>query len=272
MDRLLEVWSRTAGRASPRAVLAGLEVVLVVLLAVQAARLTWLFVEPADKLSGAASGRPAVIRPVDLSVLARFDPFFRVADAGSAAPAGAGGALQLFGVRSDGRGGGSAILGPPGGPQGSYLVGESVAPGLVLRAVAADHVILSRSGAAQRLEFAAPASAPASTAGEVAPPPPPPAEPSARLDPRQFLAAAALTPRTANGQVSGYRLAGRGKGDVLARAGLQDGDVLLSVEGNPLNPERMSELPELLAQSNEVEIRFERNGQIMTTRLRMAGR
>mgnify|MGYP000044067060 CR=1 FL=1 len=92
------------------------------------------------------------------------------------------------------------------------------------------------------------------------------------MDPKQFLAAASLTPRTVNGQPSGYRVMGRGKSDQLAAAGLQDGDVLLSVEGSPLNAERLTELPELLAQSQEVELRVERDGQIMTTRLKMAPR
>lgn len=273
MERVLEVWSRATGRLSPRALMTGLEVVLVALLAVQAARLVWTLAEPAGGLGQAPAARTQVAKPADLSVFTRFDPFFRVADASAATTRAEGGSLQLFGVRSDGRGGGSAILGGPDGRQGSFAVGETVAPGVVLRAVAADHVILARGGGVQRLVFTAPApSAPPPPAGSVAPTLAPAGADAGRIDPKAFLAAAALTPRTSGGQVSGYRLTGKGQGDALARAGLRDGDVLLSVEGNPLNPERMSELSDLLAQSSEVEIRFERAGQIMTTTLRMAGR
>lgn len=276
MERVLEVWSRATGRLSPRVLMTGLEVVLVALLAVQAARLVWTLAEPAGGLGQAPAVKTQAAKPADLAVFTRFDPFFRVADAGAATTPAEGGSLQLFGVRSDGRGGGSAIIGGPDSRQGSFVVGETVAPGVVLRAVAADHVILARGGGVQRLAFAAPppsAPPPPPTAGSVAPTlAPAGAESAGRIDPKAFLAAAALTPRTAGGQVSGYRLTGKGQTDVLARAGLRDGDILLSVEGNPLNPERMSELSDLLAQSSEVEIRFERAGQIMTTTLRMAGR
>lgn len=281
MFRVLENWSRATWRPKARTVLAGLEVVLVVLLALQAARLIWGLAEPRGGVGGLQPVRARTAAMVDLSILARFDPFFRVAGAASGTGDMSGrGELQLHGVRVDGRGGGSAIIGGPDGRQGSFLVGEQVAPGVVLGAVAGDHVILARGGARTRLDFVEPASAPASApgatgVGTLMPPPPPPVpspDSAGGVDPKQFLAAASLTPRTVNGQASGYRVTGRGKSDALARAGLQDGDVLLAVEGSPLNAERLSELPAVLAQSKEVELRFERGGQILTTRLRMAAR
>lgn len=283
MFRVLEDWSWAAWRPNARVVLAGLEILLVVLLALQAARLIWALAEPRGAVGMAQPVTARLAAPVDLSILARFDPFFRAASAAPGTGEMAGrGELQLYGVRADGRGGGSAIIGGPDGRQGSFLVGEEVAPGVVLGAIAADHVTLTRSGARTRLAFAEPSSAaaprPGLTAGMGTLMPPSPPVPNASqgsagaVDPKQFLAAASLTPRSVDGQASGYRIAGRGKSDALARAGLQDGDVLLAVEGSPLNAERLSELPELLAQSNEVELRFERGGQILTTRLRMATR
>jgi general secretion pathway protein C len=280
MFRVLEDWSRAAWRPNARTLLAGLEVVLVVLLALQAARLIWSLAEPRGAVGASQTLTARPSGATDLSILQRFDPFFRVAAPVAGADGGSSqGDLQLYGVRSDGRGGGSAIIGGPDGRQGSFVVGEEVAPGVILRAVAADHVTLARGGASRRLDFAEPSSTPppmpaSAGVGTLMPPAPPaPAQESAgAVDPKQFLAAASLTPRTVNGQTSGYRLAGRGKAEVLARAGLQDGDVLLAVEGSPLNAERLSELPELLAQSQEVELRFERGGQILTTRLRMAAR
>lgn len=274
MLRVLEDWSRTAWRPTPRAALVGVQVALVAVLALQGARLVWRIVEPRGSIGVTQARSPRVAPAVDLAILGRFDPFFRISSApqGGAAPSDD---FKLFGVRADGRGGGSAIVGTSDGRQGSYLVGEEIAPGVVLRAVAVDHAFLSRGGGRIRLDFAAPSSVPSSPVTMLGPPPapPPPAlGASATVDPKQFLAAASLTPRTVNGQASGYRVMGRGKSDQLAAAGLQDGDVLLSVEGAPLNAERLTELPELLAQSQEVELRVERDGQIMTTRLKMAPR
>jgi general secretion pathway protein C len=62
--------------------------------------------------------------------------------------------MRLFGVRADGAGGGSAIIGLADGRQISVGVGEAVEPGLTLQSVGADHVVLSRNGALSRLIFA----------------------------------------------------------------------------------------------------------------------
>jgi general secretion pathway protein C len=221
--------------------------------------------------------RPA--RAVDLTVLERFDPFFRNQPSlglAAASPPAEGG-LNLFGVRSDGAGGGSAILGSAGGAQTLYDVGEDVGDGLVLRVVAADHVVLMRGGSRVRLEFSDEPStgpAPPASSAVLAPAAAPSilSKTSGGLDPSQFLNAAALSPTMKDGQIAGYRIMARGRGEALAQAGLQDGDVLIAVDGSSLNPERVSELPDLLSKAQDVEVRFERNGQAMTTRLGEASR
>lgn len=128
-------------------IILALEVLLVLLLATQAARLVWIFAAPASVVSPPAkASRP----PVDLSVLARFDAFgvTRGAVGGSAIDG-----FRLFGVRSGGSGGGSAIIAGPDGVQKSYTVGETLADGVTLASVAADHVELSRGGARATLSF-----------------------------------------------------------------------------------------------------------------------
>lgn len=277
MPRVFDDWRRETWRPSPKLIRQIVETTLVLLLALQAARLTWLLATPAGpigKVAPHAGAGPA--RVVDLTILQRFDPFFRVQSGQdlAAGPAPAEGGLSLFGVRSDGRGGGSAILGTPDGAQTLYVLGEDVGGGLVLRAVAADHVILTRGGSRIRLEFSGGPSPPppARAMGAVlAPATAPMAQPPSQgLDPSQFLSAAALSPVMADGRVTGYRVMARGRGEALSRAGLQDGDVLLAVDGSNLNPERLSELPDLLAKADDVEVSFARNGQPMTTRLRTA--
>lgn len=273
MLRVFEDWRWSARRPSPKLIRYTLEAALVLLLALQSARLILLFLTPVGPLDSAAPVAAPPARTVDLAVLERFDPFFRLQpDQGGAPQAPAEGGLSLFGVRSDGRGGGSAILGTPGGAQNLFGIGEDVGGGLVLRVVASDHVILSRAGSRVRVEFsdgASPAPASSAAMGPVLAPAGGHASAprSGGLDPSQFLSAAALSPTMKDGQLAGYRVMARGSGEALARAGLQDGDILISVDGASLNPERVSELPDLLSKAQDVEVRFERNGQPMTTRL-----
>lgn len=83
-------------------------------------------------------------------MLARFDAF------GAAGGATGGSAIEgfrLFGVRSGGPGGGSAIIAGSDGVQKSYAVGETIVDGVTLASVAADHVELSRGGARATLSF-----------------------------------------------------------------------------------------------------------------------
>jgi general secretion pathway protein C len=134
-------------RPPGRRILLALEIALVLLLAGQAARLVWILAAPVSVLAASAKApRP----PADLSVLARFDAF------GAAGGATGGSAIEgfrLFGVRSGGPGGGSAIIAGPDGVQKSYAVGETIVDGVSLASVAADHVELSRGGARATLSF-----------------------------------------------------------------------------------------------------------------------
>lgn len=124
-----------------------LEIALVLLLAGQSARLVWVVAAPSPLLSSSAK---AARFPIDLGVLARFDAF---GAAGATAGGTVGEGLRLFGVRSGGPGGGSAIIAGPDGVQKSYAVGEAVADGVTLVSVAADHVELARGGARATLSF-----------------------------------------------------------------------------------------------------------------------
>lgn len=278
MLRFPDDWRWPALRLRPELVQRSLEVGLVLVLAWQVARLVWLFATPLNPLG---EPPPAMFRgaaPTDLTVFARFDPFFRGQPTlTSADTAPTQDSFALFGVRADGRGGGSAIIGTPDGRQASYGVGEGLGGGATLRQIGVDHVVLVRNGARVRLEFSQ-SRPPAEVQGggpvlPAAPPPTPITAPSTRgLDPKAFLSAAALTPQMRDGRLAGYRVMARGQGDALRQAGLQDGDVLTAVDGSPLSSERISELPGLLAAATEVEVRFERNGQPMTTRLRSVSR
>mgnify|MGYP000701651296 CR=1 FL=1 len=130
----------------PRLILA-LEIALVLLLAAQSARLVWVVAAPSGVVSAPSrASRP----PADLGVLARFDAF---GAAGAVARGPVSEGFRLFGVRSGGAGGGSAIIAGADGVQKSYAVGEAIADGVTLASVAGDHVELSRGGARATLSF-----------------------------------------------------------------------------------------------------------------------
>lgn len=258
------------------------EGVLVAVLLVQAGRMVWLFVEPSAPASADA---PAAARPADTSIFQRFDAFFRTGGQSSMAEDTATGSSQmrLFGVRADGVGGGSAIIGLADGRQISVGVGEEVEPGLVLQSVAADHVVLSRNGALSRLIFAetpvGAAAPPAPPAGDqvVAPPSPQPppqttsAPGAAVVDPAQLMAQASLRPRMRGLAVNGFTVNASGEAPALGAAGLQAGDVILAVNGIELNSAgRIADLRRNLATAPSAEIRFERGGQARTTTIRTA--
>jgi general secretion pathway protein C len=119
---------------------------LIILLAVQSARLFWAVVVP---LGPVGNWRPTVITASVVDPA--FDPFFRLSS-GSEISAITSLSLKLFGVRLDeATGRGSAIIATPDGVQSSFGVGEVVMPGVVLKSVALDHVVLDRGGAEEKL-------------------------------------------------------------------------------------------------------------------------
>ncbi|ASD25892.1 type II secretion system protein N [Brevundimonas diminuta] len=245
------------------------EAALILLLLVQAGRLVWLFAAPTPQ---AVEARP--LPEVDLGVLSRFDAFFRNGGGGAEAARSDGGGLSLFGVRADGAGGGSAIIGLSDGRQVSVGAGEEVEPGLTLSAVAPDHVMLSRGGAPFRLDFpdmtsGAASVAPATTTQPaVSAPEPAPAE-GVVVDPQRLIAQAGLRPRIQGLGIKGLTVSASGDGGELRNAGLRSGDVILSVNGTALNsPQALAALRSQLADAPSAQIQFERDGQVRSTTVR----
>jgi len=96
---------------------------------------------------------PQVAPPhmTDAALLARFDPFFRTAATGGELPVTAL-AFSLHGLRLDGATGrGSAIIALADGQQAVYSVGDTLADGVTLAAIAIDHVVIVRGGTREAL-------------------------------------------------------------------------------------------------------------------------
>ncbi|MDZ4062848.1 MAG: type II secretion system protein N, partial [Brevundimonas sp.] len=117
----------------------GVEVVLALALTAQLGQLGWILLGPTASAEAVTGSARAPFQPADPTVFQRFDAFFRTGGQSSLAEASAAGSgqMRLYGLRSDGAGGGSAIIGLADGRQVSVGVGEEVEPGLVLRGVGA---------------------------------------------------------------------------------------------------------------------------------------
>ncbi|WP_375272982.1 type II secretion system protein N [Sphingomonas sp.] len=238
------------------------EIALLGVLAVQCARLVWTVVTPIAPLGAWAPAGPVL--PGDpAGVFASFDPFYRVSGAQTQATAVTSLQLTLFGTRIDeAQGRGSAIIAGPDGVQKSVSVGEEVAPGVVLKSVAFDHVTLDRGGESEDLFLpqsdggTAAVAAPAAVGGAAAPTP----AVTSAADLRADLTA---IPRIDGGRVTGLTLRGQGKGAFQA-AGLQDGDVVTAIGGRPIGS--AADLAQL-QNGGATAVTIERGGQSLPVTL-----
>ncbi len=207
-----------------------LELLLLAALAVQVARVVWTLVTPVGPLGAWRPAEPAVpTAPGD--VLSGFDPFFRVG-APAAGPAVVTTLqLQLFGTRlDDATGRGSAIIAGPDGVQESVAVGEEIQPGVVLKAVAFDHVTIERGGADEDLfldqsSSVAPTTTPAGA----------PQSGGAPVTVDRLRAEIGFIPRLDEGRVSGLVVRSQGSGTVFRQAGLRDGDIITGIAGRQIS-------------------------------------
>ena len=212
------------------------ELLLLALLALATARLIWAVATPVGPLGDWRPATP-VAAGVPGDTLASFDPFFRLdADSGPATVTSL--QLVLFGTRIDeAQGGGSAIVAGPDGVQKSVAVGEELAPGVRLKAVAFDHITLDRGGAEEDLFLDQSGGARPVQPGaavSVAPSPTGAGAPSATVPVDQLRREIGFIPRIDAGRVSGLVVRPQGSGDVFRQAGLREGDVVITIAGRPI--------------------------------------
>lgn len=253
------------------------ELLLMALLAVQCARLVWAIVTPIGPVGDwrPASGPDTARGRVMLT--SGFDPFFRLNAGGTATVTSL--SLKLFGVRVDeATGRGSAIIAGPDNIQTSYAVGEEIQPGVTLKSVAYDSVIISRGGAEETLYLDQSGAAP--IAAPVAPPPQTnatllsapggqtQAPGTVRLS--ELQSNVTLAPRQAGGRVTG--LIPRGDPAFLQRLGLRTGDVVVQVAGKPVGSvEDLQRAAAALAGGGNLSVAVERGAQIVPIAISISG-
>jgi len=220
----------SARQLLPRDLYFWLKAALLVLVAVQAARLTWTVVTPLGPVGRWLPPAPAAIpEAAQIALLSTFDPFAlaQAATTTQATPAVTG--FTLFGTRmSLGGAPASAIIAGADGVQTSYTVGDEIAPGLRLLSVAFDFVRVGGNGGEQRLAMEG-ADAPVTASDRAAPSGSP-----ARLTATAIRANVAFAPRMVGGRVTGLMVSPIGDPALLQLAGLRDGDVITAVNGRPL--------------------------------------
>ncbi len=175
---------------------------------------------------------------------------------------------------------GFGIIGESAANAKLYSVGDSVPGGVRLHAVYGDRVILDRSGQLEALllprEYRGGSGSAAPPARAVLP-----TTAGARVadrvrrmiaqDPGSVAEIMRPQPVFANGQQRGYRVyPGRNRAQ-FARLGLRPGDLVMSVNGTPLDdPQRGMEIFRSIGSSDQVRVMVERNGRPQELTLNMA--
>ncbi|MGY6663271.1 MAG: type II secretion system protein N [Glycocaulis sp.] len=162
--------------------------------------------------------------------------------------------FALFGVRTGATPQeGSAIIEAGAAGQRSYRAGSALQDGVTLDAVHSDRVVISRNGSREVLYL----SERARTRRTV------PAEPLQAV----ALAGISLSPHPLQSGGEGLRI--DNIPPALSALGLQPGDIIASVEGEALSPERVSALSAGLADGTlPASLQFERGGERLSLQTR----
>jgi type II secretory pathway component PulC len=174
--------------------------------------------------------------------------------------------IILYGVSGGGARGRAAILGEASGPQRVVPIGRSYRTGLVVAAVGLDHVVLKSVAGEVRLSLAGrkgaahPAPAAPTNASSNA------ASALASIDSAKIRAG--LAPHRSGGRIDGFAVRPAAALPFLSQAGLQAGDVIVSVNGQTFDSqEKLLDLPREIAGSYTAEFEFIRNGKRMKAAL-----
>lgn len=254
--------------------------ILLAALAIQIARLFWAVVTPIGPL-GAWGGAdsPGVAAQARAAALTGFDPFFRLQGGDGSAVVTAL-PLTLYGVRmNEATGRGSAIIAGPDKVQASYAVGDTILPGVTLKAVAFDSATILRGDVEETLFIdqsgpvpAAPVPAndgavDASLDGAA-----PPAAGAAALTAVQIQSGIAFMPRMAGGRTTGFTVRAQGTGEAFRVAGFREGDVITAVNGRPVTAEDdLQRIAASLSGGGNIGVSVERGSDVVPIAIRVAG-
>jgi general secretion pathway protein C len=266
-------WMDRATRTLPRA----LTVVLVIAIAWQLVQLTWLLLErraPEDSSAMVMAPPPptATRKGIDVQAIASAHLFGLAQDEPVAAEDAKETQMNLvlsavFAANDPAKG--LAVIGDSPQSAKVYAVGAVVRPGTKLHSVYLDRVVLDRNGQLETLSLPRPSTAGlAITRSAAAPRPANNGQFAdnlrriAETNPTAFAEVVRPQPVFANGVQRGYRVYPGRNRQQFAKLGLQPGDLVLSINGTPLDdPQRGMEIFNTIGTSDRVSVTVERNGQ-----------
>ena len=246
------------------------ELILLVLIAVQAARLIWTVAAPLGPVGDWKATGGQALR-TDGAVLAAFDPFFRLSAGGPVVVTSLN--LKLTGVREDrATGRGAAIIQLPDGRQLSFGVGEEIMPGVTLAAVGFDFVTISRGGTQEQIFIDQSQPVPVAGGDPNSTTPVPPGTqvvtPQGPQTPSAGMGAINFVPRMAAGGVTGVMVTpGSDGGRALSAAGLQPGDVIVAVNGQRVTS--LEQARAAMGGGGAVSVMVERGGRAVPLVVRL---
>lgn len=279
-DLSLQQWLDRVAQTVPRA----LSLLLVIAIAWQLVQLTWLLLDrrseplptPVAAAPPATAGQP---KGPDIQAIVNAHLFGQPQAKSEVDPATAPQTQMnlvlsaVFATSDPARG--WAIIGESPTSAQVYMIGEAVRSGTKLHAVYADRVILERDGQLEALALPT-----QSLAGVLSQPAA--ARPAggqftenlrriAETNPTAFSEIVRPQPVFANGVQRGYRVYPGRNRQQFARLGLQPGDLVVSINGTPLDdPQRGMEIFNTMSSSDRVTVSVERNGQAQDLTLNTA--
>lgn len=261
--------------------------VLVAIIAVLLARLTWAILEPSSLLppsrnlpAHAVQSSTPRAEKGGFQELARLSVFGSAAQktrAVSAPDTSLSWTLKgVFSNPDPSRG--AAILAPQGQPEKLYRVGASLPGNVTLQEVFADRVILDRGGRLETLRLKRHDNPSSSSASRrTAAPALPAAQAEPRVDrdawvndPQRFLDVISANPVMEDGVLYGLEVSPARNAREFEAAGLVAGDVITEVNGSPVS--EIADYRDLLAEladASSVSVSLERNGEPMTITINM---
>lgn len=285
-----------------------LNMLLLVILLWVIAGLVWrltgarLDIQPAPEMAALGYQGPTAQITASQDILTSFDPFTRAlpdgpADTQTSSAPETRLKLSLFGVRSTSGRKGSAIIKLPTGRQSAFAVGDDILDGVELVSVYPRYVEIRRAGVLESLYLAgqkadkregalslitrpsASGNAPQPRSATAAEAPSPVAQavvgPSTSSLTRETVAdlmrSVNMTPKMEGRRISGWQVSERGALGLLSQFEMQDGDILLEVNGTPLTTaERLQEMREDLANASSLILVFERSGERLSRRFQLS--
>ena len=261
-----------------------LVVVLIIGIAWQLVQLTWLILdrgEAAPAISAPPQPFNAPRKGIDVQAIANAHLFGSARVETAVNPADAPQTqmnLVLAGTwAAEDPGAGFAFIGETANNARMYAVGKVVRGSTTLNAVYADRVMLDTGGRLETLTL------PRLSAGNPGLITRPAAAPRpgnqmtenlrriAETNPTAFTEVVRPQPVFANGVQRGYRVYPGRQRQQFAKLGLQPGDLVLAINGTPLDdPQRGMEIFSTMGSADRVTVTVERNGQAQELSLNMA--